>query len=222
MQSLLAFTKKLATRVARVLPHRGSSAAHAAATDARNDDLFDVPAEAMSLPGLDAVESASAVSPFATDADEGLEVRSSTRSSGHPRRAWMALGAVASMNVLLLAIVCMRDHRAASSEPGVARAASNANDGAQETTATRSPRASSTAVSTESPPHTANAHSRMHAVETLIESGRRSLARVELGRILLDIDALPESEREAARADAELLAARLLQDAADEARRTAR
>src|SRR5262249_54464959 len=69
MPSILAFTAKLATRLARVIPRRARSVHPSEPTSApsSNDDLFDVPAEAMQLPGLDAVESASAVSDFAEE-----------------------------------------------------------------------------------------------------------------------------------------------------------
>jgi hypothetical protein len=63
---------------------------------------------------------------------------------------------------------------------------------------------------------------RLQVVETALAAGRRAFARAELGRILLDLDALPANEREETRAQAELLVARTLQELADDARRTAR
>jgi hypothetical protein len=63
---------------------------------------------------------------------------------------------------------------------------------------------------------------RLQVVETALAAGRRAYARAELGRILLDIDALPAGERDETRAQAELLLARTLQLAADEARRAPR
>jgi hypothetical protein len=63
---------------------------------------------------------------------------------------------------------------------------------------------------------------RLQIVQAALDGGRRAFARVELGRILLDLDALPPAEREPTRAQAELLVARALQVAADETRRAAR
>jgi hypothetical protein len=65
-----------------------------------------------------------------------------------------------------------------------------------------------------------SARARLQTVELALDAGRRGFARVELGRILLELDALPASEREDARAQAEILVARSLQGAANEARRT--
>jgi hypothetical protein len=72
------------------------------------------------------------------------------------------------------------------------------------------------------PPATRSGRVRLQAVESALENGRRAYARREIGRILLDVDALPEAEREETRAQAELLVARILQETADEARRAAR
>jgi hypothetical protein len=60
---------------------------------------------------------------------------------------------------------------------------------------------------------------RLKVVEAALAAGRRAFARSELGRILLEIDVLPADAREETRAQAELLVARILQDAADGARR---
>jgi hypothetical protein len=67
-----------------------------------------------------------------------------------------------------------------------------------------------------------SARERLHVVQLALDGGRRSFARVELGRILLDLDALPAAEREDTRAQAEMLVARALQDAADDARKVPR
>jgi len=60
---------------------------------------------------------------------------------------------------------------------------------------------------------------RLKVVEAALAAGRRAFARSELGRILLEIDALPADARDETRAQAEMLVARILQDAADGARR---
>jgi hypothetical protein len=76
------------------------------------------------------------------------------------------------------------------------------------------------AVEAPTPAAPTSARERLHTVELALDASRRGFARVELGRILLELDALPASEREDVRAQAEILVARSLQDAANEARRT--
>jgi hypothetical protein len=72
------------------------------------------------------------------------------------------------------------------------------------------------------PPTARSGRERLQVVVMALDAGRRAFARAELGRILLELDAFPEAEREETRAQAELLVARTLQEAADEARRTHR
>lgn len=80
----------------------------------------------------------------------------------------------------------------------------------------------STAEAVTLPVASRSGRQRLQSVESSLAAGRRAFARAELGRLLLDIDALPSGEREDTRAQAEFLAARMLQDTVDEARRSAR
>jgi len=59
---------------------------------------------------------------------------------------------------------------------------------------------------------------RLDTIEAALAAGRREFARIEIGRLLLETDGLPETEREETRAQAELWLAYLFQDAADQAR----
>ena len=195
------------------------------------DDLFDVPVEAVNLPGMDAIDSAAALAGFQeaepaitalagepeaqSEQDYGSAPSSSRASAPGLRKLWIAFGALALGNGIVLALGVFNHSPIPRNAPEIAPPAT------PETEA--KPAASTAAVRpVPGPVPLNNGRARLLAIESTLEAGQRKTARAELGRILLDIDTLPTGEREDTRAQAELLVARILQEAADEARSSSR
>ena len=195
------------------------------------EDLFDLPVEALNLPGMDAINTAASQAAFEQAEPEiaalarevtppaKLPKSATATATFEPaprlRRVWIAFGALALGNVIVLALALY------GNSPTAPQAAEVAPPPAPET---ETPPVAKTKTAQELPvPAASNGgRARLQAVESELAAGHRAIARVELGRFLLALDALPANEREDLRAEAELLVARTLQDTADEARRSSR
>jgi hypothetical protein len=202
------------------------------------EDLFDLPTAARSLPGMDPVDSAAAMAAF-TEAEAEPEIAAKPAWTTRLRLP-AALAAAGLFSFLVVGVVVRkRSHQPdeiVEGPPTVEVSVPEIPEPVEtpapvETPVTKTPVTETpVAVATEPPPEPVvpvktvmpaiqrDGRERLDAIEVALAAGRRDFARIELGRLLLETDALPETEREETRAMAELWLAYIFQDAADEAR----
>lgn len=145
-----------------------------------------------------------------------------------PRGVWIALGALALLNVLALGHLVLRpsgpatdartDH-ASESAPSVTDPNPEGSTGAEHSAA--QPRAHPTQA-VAAVPALEIAQQALREARADLDAGRRSAARARLGRIGLAIDAIDADKRDEIRAEVGLLLARSIQDDADQAARSKR
>lgn len=197
-------------------------------------DLFDVPRVAKTLPGMDPVDSAAATASFAqAEPEPAMETRDIETGRPGPLRGirrvlssrWplrVALGASGALIVAVIGAVSLKRSSLPPAGPENLQVAGLPPAAPVRETAARPAEIRVPAREIPMPAPQRSGRDRLLAIESALAAGRRSFARVELGRLLLDIDALPAPEREDTRAEAELLIARILQEAADETQRSPR
>lgn len=189
-----------------------------------SEDLFDVPTAATSLPGMDPVDSAAAMGSF-TDADAEPETATQSVEGGVGSSRWRtraALVVLGLINVVVIGAVLRKGSNPPQEIAETPPAAVVPPPTVPGDSGARPPEARKPALEPVMPAATRSGRDRLDSIESALAAGRRGFARIELGRLMLDTDGLPETEREETRAQAELLVARILQDAADEARRLPR
>lgn len=189
-----------------------------------SEDLFDVPTAATTLPGMDPVDSAAALGSF-TDAEAEPETAAQPVEGGPRSSRWRtraALVVLGLLNVVVIGAVLRKKSNPPEEIAEIPPAAVVSPPSLPVDSRARRPEASEPAREPMMPAAERSGRDRLDAIESALAAGRRSFARIELGRLMLDADELPETEREETRAQAELLVARILQDAADDARRLPR
>lgn len=151
-----------------------------------------------------------------------------------PRALWIAFGALALVNALVLGFVALRGGPPPADAHAPAQPASAsalplggvAPDTRAQAEAKPIRREDAPAQWTESELPTVPAHElarrSLRDAEADLSAGRRAAARARLGRIGLSIDAIDAEHREDIRAEVALLLARSIQDDVDEAARTKR